>query len=500
MPKWDDERDDDTDLYSIVGLPDTPAVAALRERLSQYNWASVEHCYGSAEDLPRMLLALLSTDMQEVGRGLHGLSISACHQGSLYEASAPVATFLIEILPLADPGLWPYLLGLQAGLAGSDWRIARHWVSLRYNFVTRQHERRSTEELLRTGDRYSKPEWIREAHNAAAAGCDTYLAILQQAEADDDETGEERDEEDKTEDETGDSEEEGPDTIAMALYLLAGLPEHAARIIPIAERIFETSQDLTRQATALMTLSALLEDNAPGWDRFVALLAAPPTETPPLLRFVAALSLARDQPGLANDAVIETLVEELVGTGPTRSEVATAYWRLPWTGFGSYPEPSDELQALGQLGAPMGLRGLLSATQRKAASGGVGSGLSFAEAALDVAFFGSIVTHREGSFDAQSPGADALNGQASKGSAEAGQKPPETYTYHGYDKGAARALADRFAREGAAALTDPQREALTTLLACDPLWAFPHNLMAIYGLPATRASVAHFLATQSAEA
>lgn len=55
------------------------------------NWADIQHCYGSAEDIPALLDALTPDRSSEAWSDLWGC---VCHQGSVYAASAAVLPHL----------------------------------------------------------------------------------------------------------------------------------------------------------------------------------------------------------------------------------------------------------------------------------------------------------------------------------------------------------------------------------------------------------------------
>jgi hypothetical protein len=55
---------------------------------------------------------------------------------------------------------------------------------------------------------------------------------------------------------------------------------------------------------------------------------------------------------------------------------------------------------------------------------------------------------------------------------------------------------DRQPERSAATLTAGQRAVLAALAAHDPFWEQEHNLLALYGLPATRAALGEFLADE----
>ncbi|MEV7231852.1 hypothetical protein AB0M79_33335 [Polymorphospora sp. NPDC051019] len=65
------------------------------------DWAGLEHAYGSAEDVPANLRALVSRDEEERHGAFGELYASIVHQGTRYEASAYAVPPLLDLL--ADP-------------------------------------------------------------------------------------------------------------------------------------------------------------------------------------------------------------------------------------------------------------------------------------------------------------------------------------------------------------------------------------------------------------
>ncbi|WP_329128235.1 hypothetical protein [Streptomyces sp. NBC_01465] len=78
-----------------AGLPDPAAV------LAGYDWGVLEHAYGTAEDTPRWLAALLDDDPRGRARALDHLHYDVHHQNTLYSATVPAALYVAGIL--ADP-------------------------------------------------------------------------------------------------------------------------------------------------------------------------------------------------------------------------------------------------------------------------------------------------------------------------------------------------------------------------------------------------------------
>ncbi|OKL51653.1 hypothetical protein EII12_09030 [Buchananella hordeovulneris] len=70
-----------------------------RQLVAATPWESLEHAYGSAEDLPPLLTAMLTTPGDAVG----DLWAAALHQGTIYSATAPVVEALARQLREEQP-------------------------------------------------------------------------------------------------------------------------------------------------------------------------------------------------------------------------------------------------------------------------------------------------------------------------------------------------------------------------------------------------------------
>ncbi|MFF5258969.1 HEAT repeat domain-containing protein [Actinomadura viridis] len=69
--------------------------------LDDVDWASLQHAYGPAEDVPDLLRALASESASERDKAMHELYGNIFHQGSRYEATAHAVPFLAALA--ADP-------------------------------------------------------------------------------------------------------------------------------------------------------------------------------------------------------------------------------------------------------------------------------------------------------------------------------------------------------------------------------------------------------------
>ncbi|MFE9927846.1 HEAT repeat domain-containing protein [Streptomyces sp. NPDC005533] len=78
---------------TLGGLP-----AAAQAVLCGTNWESLQHAYGSGEDIPVSLCSLVDEDPEVRSEALAALDMGVLHQGSLYTVTAPAALFVAAIL------------------------------------------------------------------------------------------------------------------------------------------------------------------------------------------------------------------------------------------------------------------------------------------------------------------------------------------------------------------------------------------------------------------
>ena len=70
----------------------------MLEGLDNIDWSRLQHAYGTAEDVPGLIRALLSDDMAIRDVAVYELFGNIYHQGTVYEASAHAIPFLIELM------------------------------------------------------------------------------------------------------------------------------------------------------------------------------------------------------------------------------------------------------------------------------------------------------------------------------------------------------------------------------------------------------------------
>jgi hypothetical protein len=71
--------------------------------IDEVEWASLEHAYGPADDVPELLRGLASADPAERERALDGMYGTVHHQGDVYDSTLACIPFLMELV--ADPAV-----------------------------------------------------------------------------------------------------------------------------------------------------------------------------------------------------------------------------------------------------------------------------------------------------------------------------------------------------------------------------------------------------------
>jgi hypothetical protein len=98
-----------------------PALAGLHD----VPWATVEHAYGPATDVPALLVGLTgSRDQQK--HAVHELHGNIWHQGTVYEATAYAVPFLARLVLTEPPPVRDEVLNLVASIATGSSYLDAH--------------------------------------------------------------------------------------------------------------------------------------------------------------------------------------------------------------------------------------------------------------------------------------------------------------------------------------------------------------------------------------
>ncbi len=254
--------------------------------LDEIDWHQLEHAYGAADAVPEWLRSLAS--QEDEGDALTHLSLSLCHQGTVYSASAFAAPFLIELLTDTSMQDKEGVLRLLAGMARGD---ADHRQHLSLYSEARKQDPTFQRELA------EQVEWAERTREAVRQGLSVYLDLLVDAD---------------------------PHIRMEAAYLLAQLKADAATILPLLYSRLKQEDDPQARASMLLSLGVLGEPTAAAR----SLLETQSQEAHALVRYSAAISLTWLFREETPEAAVRVLVELLTTNVP--EWLFDAYVELPW--------------------------------------------------------------------------------------------------------------------------------------------------------------------------
>jgi len=480
-------------------------MSSLQEQLKQIPWEQLSHPYRMATEIPTHLLTLLSHDAEEWQSAFDQLDESLYIYDqclSITEASCAAVPFLILLLQMVPDQRKLSLLRLLSELADQPRSAHRGPMVLKMDHhgqETRQRWR-PMRQFSQEWNSYYDAWWAEQAHQLVGEGLPTYLSLLHSAHE---------------------------DTMRGILELFGHFKDLSEVLVPVVVKLYTETASSLLKALALYCLSDLLDPHSLAWEIYHQAVTAP--DVHPVVRSAAARELALDHPDDIPLAAVNILVEEML---------------QPHTFNEAHGENSDILgkkqrrptyfldcRPLSCLGVPMGVQGLIRALEQGAVLWSILDIMRVAEALLDVAFFGCWVTNRFWSYrTVNSPflDRDGLRDAVSNRNSEDpyfGKDIPDLdndnayfllpefgrsgyskrYTnvfsdflidVSGYDRSEAARLKQRFEQEGSRVLLDQQKDALQSVLRCEPLWQVKHNLLEIYGLPTAYDEVELFLLKQ----
>jgi hypothetical protein len=137
--------------------------------LDSINWAQLQHAYGSAADVPRLLRDLASRHHKKGLQALNTFYGNIWHQGTTYQATSYAVPFLRQIL--ADP-LSPHRAGILELLAHLAFGSSYH--DVHQSLILLEGERDKPEFQSRIDDELAH---VKRAHAAAREGVPQYLEL-----------------------------------------------------------------------------------------------------------------------------------------------------------------------------------------------------------------------------------------------------------------------------------------------------------------------------------
>ncbi len=261
------------------------------DTLDTIDWSRLETAYGTAEGIPGALRDLASSHEEVRAAARQTLWSELEHQGTIYQASAYAAPFLVAWLPETQAEEKPDLVTFLAKLA-------------RGNSYKRQHlnltdEQRQQDPVFQQ-EMAEEIRWVELTHQAVREGMDLYLSFL----ADQD-----------------------LQLRMTTTYLLASFKEDQERLIPALQAQLERETDERMMGCLLLSLGQLLPATE---DSSALLLLYLTTGNMMLVRFCAAMALCF----LLKEAVPQEVVPVFFTVLTDPSLVQAPYEELPWTWAG----------------------------------------------------------------------------------------------------------------------------------------------------------------------
>lgn len=243
----------------------------MLEGLDEIDWSKLSHAYGEATDVPGQLRGLVSEDKEERSQAFGELCGGILHQGTIYEATAFVVPFLIELLKSTDLLDKNEILILLAQIAcGTSYHdVHQHARIFREKAKTEEWQGKIREELV----------WVENAKAAVQAEEPLYLELLSE-----------------------------PDSSIReaSAYVLARLPQRSALVAEAIWKRFLMESAMPVKVSLVLSLGIRAPSNEMG--RLMELFAAASDKS---IVLAAAISVVNLAPAEAPQNVIEFLVKAL---------------------------------------------------------------------------------------------------------------------------------------------------------------------------------------------
>ena len=287
----------------------------MLEQLDKVDWASMNHAYGSAADVPEMIRAIASDDEAIREEAFYTAYGNIYHQGTRYEATAPAVPFLLEILEQPAYESAVELMGLLAHLVmgGSSTYLPFGFldeiIGMREDLAdleARPTEERAEDETddLGWGTDEDWLRWTVNITDEVRKGVPRFIRLL-----------------------TFDD----PSVRIAAAFVLSWLPEDAELFGPALWAVASSDENDYVRANALIALTiASTEDD---FAEYVPEVQGMLLDAEPIVQFAAAVALGTHAPDDAPDAVVQILLDAVAraASEDADDEEAGEDWYIPWT-------------------------------------------------------------------------------------------------------------------------------------------------------------------------
>ena len=262
----------------------------MLDGLDQIQWETLNHAYGTAEDVPGLIRALTYEGDDIRDKTLYALYSNIWHQGTVYQATAFAVPFLIELLSSEDVTRKYDILIYLAHLAQGNSYLDVHENVLLF-------EDKSENDTFQTQLK-EELNYVLETHQAVCDGIEIYFQLL------------------------ANPHEEIHTRMAVP-YLLACFPEHQTLIVPRLKHILPLESHRLMRSSIILSLRYLEQDDD-ATDHLEPYLA--PDEDL-IVRVCSAMAFAQIAGSKTPSRVIDLLLDMLKHS----STVDEDYEQLTWS-------------------------------------------------------------------------------------------------------------------------------------------------------------------------
>lgn len=294
----------------------------MLESLDTIPWHMLEHAYGEAGDIPRLLRDLTSVDEEVRQNARTTLGFTVYHQGTVYSSTAYVMPFFCELLQAThqeEEQLWylTFFIDIARDASFLDFHIT----------LDRQRPAQIGEapDLL-----IQEIAWMRAAQEAVSAGYSTYMRLFQEKDA----------------------------KLRTYAALTLGLCRyHAEQVIPAILEQLTLEQEQTVRITLLLSLGQLMPWNERAHNLFTQILNDSSRSVESIAAAIACAFSARE-------ATPPEVVHALLKSYEQPSWVEEAFRATPYAEYDLHVCLSQAFRAIGLTLAPLVIPTLLFALKR----------------------------------------------------------------------------------------------------------------------------------------
>lgn len=196
----------------------------MLEGLESIQWSTLNHAYGSAEDIPELIRSLTYADDDIRDRTLYTLYSNIWHQGTVYQATAYAVPFLIELLSAPQVTRKYDILIYLAHLAQGNSYLDEHNDELQFT------EARDADGFHRQLEQ--ELNYVRRTYLAVRDGMEVYFQLLL-------------------------NKDEELHTRMAVPYLLSNFTEFHTMLVPRLERILPTENHRLMRSSIVLALRYL---------------------------------------------------------------------------------------------------------------------------------------------------------------------------------------------------------------------------------------------------